>query len=99
MPSLWYETFSFLVSEAFAAGVPVIASRIGPLADRVRDGVDGLLAPPGDVLAWRAALQRLVDGPELLNDLRGNIRCPTTLAEHVKEVESLYRAVLRSGQD
>jgi glycosyltransferase involved in cell wall biosynthesis len=99
VPSLWYETFSFLVSEAFASGAPVIASRLGPLADRVRDGVDGLLVEPGDVRAWRAALQRFLDEPKLLNQLRANVRRPTTLAEHVDEIESLYRAVVCSRQD
>ncbi|MDY7079017.1 MAG: glycosyltransferase family 4 protein [Chloroflexota bacterium] len=90
VPSLWYETFSFILSEAFIAGVPVIASRLGPLADRVRDGVDGLLIPPGDVDAWRAALQRLLDEPDLLARLRANVHPPMTLEEHVDQLELLY---------
>lgn len=90
VPSLCYESFSFVVSEAFAAGVPVVASRLGPLADRVRDGVDGLLVPPGDVAAWRAALQRLVDEPDLLAHLRVNVRPPMALDEHVDRIEALY---------
>jgi glycosyltransferase involved in cell wall biosynthesis len=90
VPTLWYETFSFIVSEAFAAGVPVVASRLGPLADRVHDGIDGLLMPPGDMAAWRAALQRLVDEPGLPACLRANVRPPVTLDEHAAEIESLY---------
>ena len=94
VPSIWYETFSFLVSEAFAAGLPVIASRQGALAERVNDGVDGLLVPPGDVAAWRATLQRLVDEPELLSQLSANVQPPLSLDGHVDEVESVYRRVL-----
>jgi glycosyltransferase involved in cell wall biosynthesis len=94
VPSLWYETFSFIVSEAFAAGVPVVASRLGPLADRVRDRVDGLLVSPGDVSAWRAALQRLLDEPDLLGRLQTNVRPPTTLEEHSDRIESLYQAAV-----
>jgi len=90
IPSLWYETFSFIASESFAAGVPVVASRLGPLADRVHDGVDGMLVPPGDVAAWRAALQRLVDEPHLLARLRANVHPPMTLDEHVDRIEALY---------
>lgn len=90
VPSLWYETFSFIVSEAFAAGVPVVASRLGPLAERVHDGVDGLLVPPGDAAAWRAALQRLVDEPDLLARLQANVRPPMTLDEHADRIEALY---------
>ncbi|HHN94056.1 MAG TPA: glycosyltransferase, partial [Anaerolineae bacterium] len=95
VPTLWYETFSFIVSEAFAAGRPVLASRLGPLADRVRDGVDGLLLPPGDVAAWRAALSRLIAAPDALASLRAHVRPPTTLAEHIESLEAVYRRLVR----
>ncbi len=95
VPTLWYETFSFIVSEAFAAGRPVLASRLGPLADRVRDGVDGLLLPPGDVAAWRAALSRLIAAPDALARLRDHVRPPTTLAEHIESLEAVYRRLVR----
>jgi glycosyltransferase involved in cell wall biosynthesis len=94
VPALWYETFSFIISEAFIAGAPVIASRLGPLADRVRDGVDGLLVPPGDVPAWRAAMQRLVDEPDLLARLRANVRPPITLQEHASQAQALYAQLI-----
>jgi len=94
VPSLWYETFSFLISEAFAAGLPVLASRLGALADRVRDGVDGLLLPPGDVAAWRAAMQRLLDDPDLLPRLRAGVRPPMTMEEHVDRLEALYAQIV-----
>jgi len=93
-PSLWYETFSFLVSEGFIAGKPVLASRLGPLADRVRDGVDGLLLPPGDVVAWRAAMQQLVDQPDELARLRANIEPPLSLEAHVAQLVALYARVV-----
>jgi glycosyltransferase involved in cell wall biosynthesis len=98
IPTLWYETFSFIVSEAFASGVPVVASRLGPLADRVRDGVDGLLISPGNVSAWQSALQRLVDEPDLLARLRANVRPPMTLDEHVDRIETLYAQLAGSSQ-
>jgi glycosyltransferase involved in cell wall biosynthesis len=90
VPSLWYETFSIVISEAFAAGVPVVASNIGALADRVRDGADGVLVPPGDVPAWREALQRIVDDRAWLRHLQGNVSAPCTLDEHVDQIVSLY---------
>lgn len=94
IPSLWYETFSIIVSEAFAAGVPVIASRLGPLADRVHDGVDGLLVPPGDWRALRSALLRFLQDPTLLPRLRAGIRPVPTLQEHIQEIEAVYRGTL-----
>jgi glycosyltransferase involved in cell wall biosynthesis len=94
VPSLWYETFAFVVSEAFAAGVPVVASRLGPLADRVEEGVDGLLVPPGDVEALRDTLLRFLKEPSLLPRLRAGIRPVNTIENHVKEIEAVYRAIL-----
>jgi glycosyltransferase involved in cell wall biosynthesis len=47
-PSLFYETFGISIAEAYSCGVPVIASRLGALAEIVEDGRTGLLFRPGD---------------------------------------------------
>ena len=99
VPSLWYETFSFLVSEAFTMGTPVVASNLGALADRVRDGVDGLLISPGDVDAWGAALEELVREPGLLARLRSNVRPAMTHDEHIRRIESLYAEMIDVRSD
>ena len=54
------EGFGFACAEAMAHGRPVVASAVGGLVDHVEDGVTGLLVPPGDVAALRAALKRLL---------------------------------------
>jgi phosphatidylinositol alpha-mannosyltransferase len=59
-PSLGGESFGMVLTEAFAAGAPVVASDIPGYRDVVRDGVDGLLVPPDDAGALRDALQELV---------------------------------------
>ncbi len=94
VPTLWYETYSFIISEAFAAGLPVLASRLGPIVDRVRDGVDGFLLPPGDVLAWRAALRSLIDSPERLAELKSGTEAPQSLAQHGIHLMKLMETVL-----
>jgi len=48
LPSIWYENFPRTLVEAFACGLPVIASRIGALAELVTEGVTGLLFEPGN---------------------------------------------------
>jgi glycosyltransferase involved in cell wall biosynthesis len=53
------------VFEYMAAGLPVVVSRIGQLAEVVRDGENGLLCPPGDAAAFAAALCRLKQAPHL----------------------------------
>jgi glycosyltransferase involved in cell wall biosynthesis len=47
-PSVWYETFGLAIIEAFAAGLPVLASDLGAMSDLVRHGDTGLLFRPGD---------------------------------------------------
>ena len=61
VPSLWYEAQPRVILEAYAAGVPVIASRIGGLPDLVVDGTSGLLVSPADSASWVAAVEQLLD--------------------------------------
>jgi glycosyltransferase involved in cell wall biosynthesis len=48
LPSEWYEAFPHVILEAFACGVPIVASNIGTLPDIIEDGVTGVLFNPGD---------------------------------------------------
>lgn len=61
VPSIWYEGAPRSILEAYSAGVPVLASRIGALPEVVEDDVSGQLAPPGDAGAWRDAIERMSD--------------------------------------
>jgi phosphatidylinositol alpha-mannosyltransferase len=65
-PSLSGESFGMVLTEAFAAGTPVIASNIAGYSDVVSDGVDGLLVPPGDPQRLAEELQRAHHEPERL---------------------------------
>ncbi|HEY3434874.1 MAG TPA: glycosyltransferase, partial [Solirubrobacterales bacterium] len=65
-PSLSGESFGMVLTEAFAAGTPVIASAIAGYSDVVSDGVDGLLVPPGDPQRLAEELQRAHFEPERL---------------------------------
>jgi phosphatidylinositol alpha-mannosyltransferase len=62
-PSLGGESFGMVLTEAFAAGTPVIASDIAGYRDVVRDGVDGVLVPRGDAQALAEALRDLYEEP------------------------------------
>ena len=63
-PSL-REGYGIVAREAMAHGRPVVATAVGGLAEAVEDGVDGLLVPPRDPTALRAALERLLGDAEL----------------------------------
>jgi phosphatidyl-myo-inositol alpha-mannosyltransferase len=64
-PSLHGESFGMVLTEAFAAATPVLASDIPGYRDVLRDGHDGLLVPPGDALALAEALRMLALDPRL----------------------------------
>lgn len=61
LPSRWYEVFPRAIVEAYAAGTPVVASRLGSMIELVEEGVTGLLAAPGSADELAAALDRLAD--------------------------------------
>ena len=63
-PSLRGESFGMVLTEAFAAGTPVIASDIAGYRDVVRDGVDGVLVAPADAQALAVALRDLYEEPQ-----------------------------------
>lgn len=72
-------------------GLPVLASEVGTFGVQVRDGVDGLLVPPGDEEALVAALRRLAD-PAYAAKLRSAVRPPDlsgSWATYVGTLEAL----------
>ncbi len=68
-PSLRGESFGMVLTEAFAAGTPVVASDIAGYRDVVRDGVDGVLVPPADAQALAETLRDLWEEPERRADM------------------------------
>jgi phosphatidyl-myo-inositol alpha-mannosyltransferase len=68
-PSLSGESFGMVLTEAFAAGTPVIASNIAGYNDVVNDGVDGILVPPADPQRLAEELQRAHHEPQRLREM------------------------------
>jgi glycosyltransferase involved in cell wall biosynthesis len=64
VPSICYEGAGRVVMEAYAAGVPVIASDIGGLPEAVCHDVSGLLVAPADVQSLAQAIERLGEDEE-----------------------------------
>ncbi|MBL8724046.1 MAG: glycosyltransferase [Planctomycetes bacterium] len=95
VPSTWHENAPFVVLEARAAGLPVLASRFGGLVEVVRDGVDGELFAPGDAADLARRLQRLVDEPQRLADYRRAVVAPRSLAAAVNGFEAVYARLRR----
>ena len=60
VPSIWYEAFPMVVAEAFAAGVPIIASDLGALGQLVHHGRTGLHFRPGDAQDLASQVEWLI---------------------------------------
>ncbi len=92
VPSLWPEAFGLVVSEAWSHGRPVIGSEVGALAERVRDGVDGLLFPVGDERALAEAMRRACTEEGLWERLAAGIIAPEGCESMVARFVALYEA-------
>jgi glycosyltransferase involved in cell wall biosynthesis len=93
VPSQWLETGPLTVLESFAAGVPVIGSNLGGIAELVTHDRDGWLVPHADVGAWRSALRRLESDRTLLERLRAGIRRPRSTEDVAADMVAVYEAI------
>lgn len=66
------EGFPMVILEAMAAGLPVVATKVGAITDAVRDGIDGFLIDAKDGKALAERLGRFVRDPELCATLGAN---------------------------
>jgi glycosyltransferase involved in cell wall biosynthesis len=102
VPSIWFEGFPMVVVEAFAAGTPVIASRIGSLAVIVEDGVTGLLTEPGNTDQLGERFAWVVDHPDELEGFGVRARQEYELryrgAEHLEALLDIYQASIERSR-
>ncbi len=94
VPSVWFENSPLTIHEAFMAGVPVITSNLGGMADLVTDGVNGLLFSAGDSQDLAGKIKKLIESDSLLDTLRQGIPAVKTIDENSREIEFLYRQLL-----
>jgi glycosyltransferase involved in cell wall biosynthesis len=100
VPSVWRETFSIVVREALACGVPVIASRIGALPEAIREGENGLLFTPGATTELAAILQTVDADRSRLEVLRKCIRESDWIGEGERrcQLEDVLMRVIRENR-
>jgi glycosyltransferase involved in cell wall biosynthesis len=92
------EGYGMVAREAMAYGRPVVATAVGGLVDAIEDGVDGVLVPPRDVPALRAAVERLLREPELRERLGAEARNgAVSRAVAAETLLSAYRLILSGG--
>jgi glycosyltransferase involved in cell wall biosynthesis len=90
VPSTWYENAPLVIKEAHAAGVPVLASRVGGIPELVTHERDGLLFEPGRADDLGRQIVRLQTEPGLLARLAAGTRPPLSIEDHVQGLVALY---------
>jgi glycosyltransferase involved in cell wall biosynthesis len=90
IPSIWWESFCLVISEAWAHGRPVIASAVGGPAERVTHGVDGLLVDMGDAHALARAMRRASIEADLWDHLAAGIKPPAARDAMINAFIDIY---------
>jgi glycosyltransferase involved in cell wall biosynthesis len=90
VPSLWLETGPLVVLEAKAAGLPIIGSRLGGIAELVEEPTDGMLVDPGDVTAWADAIRTVVTR----RAKKPRAKKVRTMRDVASEMTALYRSLV-----
>ena len=97
LPSL-NEGMGRVLVEAMAAGLPIVASRVGGIPDLIKDGQNGILIPPADATALGNAISDLVKDKKKRKGMgeAGNKMCrPYSSEAMVEQIDDLYRELLK----
>lgn len=103
MPSIWYENFPRTLVEAFACGLPVIASRLGAMAELIDDGFTGLLFEPGNAKDLAEKLQWADSHPEEMlkmgREARWEYETKYTSAINFKQLMGIYKDAIHAHRE
>jgi glycogen synthase len=98
VPSIWEEPLARVVLEGMAAGLVVIASRMGGTPEMITDGANGLLFEPDDPEDLAEKIQQVLRSPELRSELtaaaRDTVESSFTLAAMTDKVEEFLNETL-----
>jgi glycosyltransferase involved in cell wall biosynthesis len=97
LPSICYESFSFVIREAIQLGMPVVASRLGAIPEAIEEGIHGFLFNPGDSKDLERWMLRFIEKPDLVQTMALKKKPAKSMAEHAAELIDLYRGII--GKD
>ena len=93
MGSTWFENAPMVIQEAFLHGRPVLAPRLGGMAEKVKQGQCGLLFEPGDAVDLARLLRRCCEESDLVPQLQRQVERMTLSGERVLDQHrALYKA-------
>ncbi len=94
VPSTWWENSPLVIGEALIGGRPVICSGIGGMAEKVRDGIDGLHFRVGDPRSLAEVIEGAVSAPELWDTFHAQIAGAHSMEDHLATLTDFYRELL-----
>lgn len=96
VPSLCYESYSFVIHEAFACNIPVIASNIGGLAEKVKESITGFTFRAGDHEDLANKLRHIMENLSHLNEVKRKMRefLPPFMEEEAYLYERIYKEIV-----
>jgi len=98
VPSIWWENSPLVIQEAFFHRRPVICSDVGGMAEKVRDGVDGIHFRVGDAHSLARTFERATTAPRLWRSLREGIREPHSMDTHVAHLLAAYDSAAKQRE-
>ena len=93
LPSTFSEMSPLVIQEAFAAGIPVIASNVYGNAEQISDGKNGWLFTFNDSHDLRSKLQQLITDPSLIENAKKHIQPVKSFVNVAEEHIHLYKSI------
>lgn len=94
VPSACFEGGPTVVGEAFAAGTPVIGTRIGAMPELISDHLNGRLVPPGDWRQFASVMEQLIRNPALVDSWKARLPAVRTMDSVAADYLSMYQTIL-----
>jgi glycosyltransferase involved in cell wall biosynthesis len=102
IPSIGYENFPLVLIESFASGKPVIASKLGPLAELIEDKITGLLFEPGNSNDLSEKIKWMFENEDLIIQMGKNARAEFeekyTAEKNLKILLNIYSQVISNAK-
>ena len=94
VPSTWWENAPVVIQESFFHRRPIITSDIGGMAEKVRDGIDGLHFRAGNAESLAEAMAHAIRERAVWDRLRAGIQPPATAASAARQHAELFERLL-----
>ena len=97
VPSIWYENSPLVIHEAFLAGIPVIASNLGGMAELITHRKNGLLFEPGNIDDLIDKMNIFIRNPSLVQEYSQKTKV-RSIKEDVGEILRIYESLLKKEE-